>query len=98
MYRQFDGLFVSITLLMLLWTLSSGRVFRVGYISGSRRDSNISSYDRPGYQISGAISLAVTQINQHHPGKCCGFRSVAELVLRFRMCFKSRHSTSMNFH
>ena len=52
-----------------------GHVFRIGYISGSRRDNSKESnkesyyrtisYDRPGYQISGAISLAVDQINKH---------------------------------
>ncbi|OQV25888.1 Speract receptor [Hypsibius exemplaris] len=39
-----------------------------GYISGSRRDRE-TYYDRPGYQISGAISLAVNQINHHHPDR-----------------------------
>ncbi|GAU94364.1 hypothetical protein RvY_06150-2 [Ramazzottius varieornatus] len=57
--------------LFLSWSCivqkTQGRVFRIGYITGSRRDTVISSYDRPGYQISGAISLAVHQINQHHP-------------------------------
>ncbi|XP_055350580.1 receptor-type guanylate cyclase Gyc76C-like isoform X2 [Paramacrobiotus metropolitanus] len=48
--------------------LVNGKVFRLGYITGSKRyPGAISTYERPGYQISGAISLAVNGINQNHP-------------------------------
>jgi hypothetical protein len=48
---------------------TEAHVFRIGYISGSKRHKTMSAYERPGFQISGAISLAVDQINRHHPGK-----------------------------
>lgn len=63
---------------------AGGRVFRLGYISGSKRDN--AAYDRPGFTISGAISLAVDQINRHHPGKllrCICFWCVQNRVSRF---------------
>lgn len=38
--------------------------FTVGYITGSRRLPNNFYYDRPGTTISGAITIAVEEVNQ----------------------------------
>lgn len=47
-----------------------GETLTIGYITGGRRKSNVGpsdpafAYDRPGQAISGAISLAVNEINK----------------------------------
>ena len=41
--------------------------FLIGYISGSKRNANDVSYPRPGQTISGAISLAIEEINSKRP-------------------------------
>jgi len=45
-------------------------VFTLGYITGSRRRPWDKEYPRPGLQISGAISLALAELNASPiPGK-----------------------------
>lgn len=39
-------------------------VFTLGYITGSRRRPWDKEYPRPGLQISGAISLALAELNK----------------------------------
>ena len=41
--------------------------FLMGYLTGSQRQSGDEEYSRPGLQISGAISLAVHEINTFQP-------------------------------
>lgn len=41
--------------------------FLMGYLTGSRRVPQDIDYQRPGLMISGAISLAVQEINSHYP-------------------------------
>ncbi|XP_055337798.1 guanylate cyclase 32E-like [Paramacrobiotus metropolitanus] len=53
--------------LLFICEFVNGETFRIGYISGSKRLREFPTYNRPGYQISGAIALAVNQINEHHP-------------------------------
>ncbi|KAH8378938.1 hypothetical protein KR009_002164 [Drosophila setifemur] len=55
--------------LLLLCTLSQfcpahGEVFMLGYLTGSQRRPGNLDYHRPGLTISGAISLAVKQVNE----------------------------------
>lgn len=61
-------IFANVVVLGLFIPEALSDVFRIGYISGSKKIKHASAYGRPGYQISGAISLAVNQINEHHPG------------------------------
>ncbi|GIY89347.1 ANF_receptor domain-containing protein [Caerostris darwini] len=39
----------------------------MGYLTGSQRRPGNKGYPRPGLTISGAISLAVHEINKYHP-------------------------------
>lgn len=39
--------------------------FIIGYLTGSERRPSDVTYSRPGLQISGAISLAISEINDH---------------------------------
>ncbi|CAL1291490.1 unnamed protein product [Larinioides sclopetarius] len=39
----------------------------MGYLTGSQRRPGNKGYPRPGLTISGAISLAVDEINKYHP-------------------------------
>ena len=41
--------------------------FLMGYLTGSQRQPGDEEYSRPGLQISGAISLAVSEINSLQP-------------------------------
>lgn len=45
----------------------SSRNFTMGYLTGSQRRPGNKGYPRPGLTISGAISLAVDEINTLHP-------------------------------
>lgn len=47
--------------------IGCGEKFVLGYLTGSKRRQGDQSYARPGITISGAISLAVHQINSEHP-------------------------------
>ncbi|KAL0109405.1 hypothetical protein PUN28_014464 [Cardiocondyla obscurior] len=44
-------------------------IFTLGYITGSKRRSGDFEYQRPGYRISGAITLAVEEVNAGELGK-----------------------------
>lgn len=44
-----------------------GTTFTMGYLTGSERLPGNDDYPRPGLTISGAISLAVDEINQFQP-------------------------------
>ncbi|KAG8192571.1 hypothetical protein JTE90_015205 [Oedothorax gibbosus] len=59
------------TLWLLLQTLDivTCRNFTMGYLTGSQRRPGNKGYPRPGLTISGAISLAVDEINTLHPLK-----------------------------
>uniref|UniRef100_A0A182YC47 Guanylate cyclase n=1 Tax=Anopheles stephensi TaxID=30069 RepID=A0A182YC47_ANOST len=46
-----------------------GDVFTVGYLTGSQRRPGDRVYDRPGLQISGAITLAMTEVNDRYFSK-----------------------------
>ncbi|XP_014668348.1 PREDICTED: guanylate cyclase 32E-like isoform X2 [Priapulus caudatus] len=56
---------VIVRLLWLLWTAELLRAenFTIGYITGSARRPGNNEYNRPGLAISGAITLAVNEIN-----------------------------------
>lgn len=46
---------------------SNSEVIIVGYLTGSQRRPGDNVYPRLGQTISGAISYAIHEINQHHP-------------------------------
>jgi hypothetical protein len=50
-------------LALLALPLARGDVFTLGYLTGSQRRPGDQEYVRPGLSISGAISLAVTELN-----------------------------------
>lgn len=61
---------VAVLLLLLLKSpTSSSETFTIGYLTGSQRRPGDYEYPRPGLTISGAISLAVEQVNQGPLGK-----------------------------
>lgn len=53
-------------LLMSLMSITTGRsdTFTLGYLTGSQRLPGDQEYQRPGLTISGAISLAVDEVNR----------------------------------
>ena len=56
--------------LISLWLTSDvtrSEKFLMGYLTGSQRQPGDEEYSRPGLQISGAISLAVEEINVFQP-------------------------------
>lgn len=50
-------------LALLALPLARGDVFTLGYLTGSQRRRGDHEYVRPGLSISGAITLAVTELN-----------------------------------
>lgn len=60
-------LVASILLPILILTSSSSETILVGYLTGSQRKPGDNVYPRLGQTISGAISYAVHEVNQHHP-------------------------------
>lgn len=56
----------------------AGETVTVGYLTGSQRLPGDRTYRRPGLTISGALSLAVDEVNRHHP--LLGGRRLAFLV------------------
>jgi ABC-type branched-subunit amino acid transport system substrate-binding protein len=50
-------------LALLVLPLAGGDVFTLGYLTGSQRRPGDQEYVRPGLSISGAISLAVAELN-----------------------------------
>ncbi|XP_044015462.1 guanylate cyclase 32E-like isoform X2 [Aphidius gifuensis] len=47
----------------------NGETFTIGYITGSKRRPGNFEYQRPGFRISGAINLAVHEVNTGELGK-----------------------------
>ncbi|XP_017128461.1 speract receptor isoform X2 [Drosophila elegans] len=63
-----SGLLLLLRLLLILLALthfrpSHGEVFTLGYLTASQRSPGNLDYNRPGLTISGAISLAVEEVN-----------------------------------
>ncbi|XP_055593126.1 speract receptor isoform X2 [Uranotaenia lowii] len=58
-------MFVAIVVIILtsFTVMIGGDVFTVGYITGSQRRPGDREYARPGLQISGAITLAIEEVN-----------------------------------
>lgn len=58
-------MFVAIVVIILtsFTVMIGGDVFTVGYLTGSQRRPGDREYARPGLQISGAISLAMEEVN-----------------------------------
>ncbi|CAK9821911.1 Guanylate cyclase 32E [Anthophora retusa] len=54
---------------VLLDNGADGETFTLGYITGSKRRPGDLEYQRPGYRISGAISLAVEEVNAGELGR-----------------------------
>ncbi|GIY13447.1 ANF_receptor domain-containing protein [Caerostris darwini] len=50
-----------------LYGLCHGDTFTIGYLTGSERRPGNMDYHRPGLSISGAITMAVDEINRLHP-------------------------------
>lgn len=48
-------------------SLITCETFLIGYITGSQRKPGDEFYERPGQRISGAITLAVEEINRNKP-------------------------------
>ncbi len=60
---MWTGLLALVTLIARL-CFGSAREFTVGYLTGSRRLPGDLYYDRPGVTISGAITIAVEEVNE----------------------------------
>ena len=56
-------------LALLALPLAGGDVFTLGYLTGSQRRPGDHEYSRPGLSISGAISLAVQELNAGRLGE-----------------------------
>nr|XP_031850372.1 guanylate cyclase 32E [Nomia melanderi] len=54
---------------VLLVKSADAETFTLGYITGSKRRPGDFEYQRPGYRISGAISLAVEEVNAGELGR-----------------------------
>ncbi|RWS11161.1 guanylate cyclase 32E-like protein, partial [Dinothrombium tinctorium] len=52
---------------VIIESLVTCDVFKLGYLTGSQRKSGDQKYSRPGLAISGAINLAVHEINSYSP-------------------------------
>ncbi|XP_055533720.1 guanylate cyclase 32E isoform X2 [Wyeomyia smithii] len=61
-----ESMFVAIVVIVLtsFTVMIGGDVFTVGYITGSQRRPGDREYARPGLQISGAITLAMEEVNE----------------------------------
>lgn len=66
-----DYIFQPIEILFMICSMRVlivyGATFTMGYLTGSERLPGNDDYPRPGLTISGAISLAVDEINQFRP-------------------------------
>ncbi|XP_065215329.1 guanylate cyclase 32E [Planococcus citri] len=60
---MWTGLLALLTLITRLY-LAKGTEFTVGYLTGSQRRPEDITYNRPGATISGAITLAVEEVNE----------------------------------
>lgn len=47
----------------ICFKLTTSEIFKIGYVTGSQRRSGDLEYSRPGRTISGALSLAIAEIN-----------------------------------
>lgn len=64
-HLEWSSLFVTTLLaLTLLQVGVKGETFTLGYITGSKRRPNDFEYQRPGFRISGAITLAVEEVRK----------------------------------
>ncbi|GFT93917.1 ANF_receptor domain-containing protein [Nephila pilipes] len=61
------GLFLAFTLISFIYDSCHSETFTIGYLTGSERRHGNTDYHRPGLSISGAITLAVDEINRLHP-------------------------------
>lgn len=69
-HLKWSSLFVTTLLtLTLLQVGVKGKTFTLGYITGSKRRPNDFEYQRPGFRISGAITLAVEEVNAGELGR-----------------------------
>ncbi|KAF8763419.1 hypothetical protein HNY73_021606 [Argiope bruennichi] len=59
--------FVTLICSGILCGVCNGKTFTVAYLTGSERRPGNMDYHRPGLSISGAITLAVQEINNLHP-------------------------------
>lgn len=57
--------------------LEASKNYTIGYLTGSLRRPGNKGYPRPGLTISGAITLAVDEINNFHP-----IRNNTKLIFR----------------
>uniref|UniRef100_T1INP5 Receptor ligand binding region domain-containing protein n=1 Tax=Strigamia maritima TaxID=126957 RepID=T1INP5_STRMM len=64
-----DSLHLTFKLIFTLFIISCAKLplFLLGYITGSERRPNEHEYSRPGLSVSGAISLAIDEVNERHP-------------------------------
>lgn len=58
------NMWIFITITILLIRQSKAETFIIGYLTGSQRKPGDFEYSRPGLTISGAISLAVEEVNK----------------------------------
>lgn len=64
-HLEWSSLLVTTLLVIaLLQEGVKGETFTLGYITGSKRRPNDFEYQRPGYRISGAITLAVEEVRK----------------------------------
>lgn len=56
-----------VVLLVSIFPIAAPENYTMGYLTGSLRRPGNRGYPRPGLTISGAISLAVDEINTYHP-------------------------------
>lgn len=68
---KMDSIFQQIEIIFMICSVHVltvyGTTFTMGYLTGSERLPGNDDYPRPGLTISGAISLAVDEINQFRP-------------------------------
>ncbi|KAL3268654.1 hypothetical protein HHI36_007758 [Cryptolaemus montrouzieri] len=55
--------------LLFLIQYTSAEIFKIGYLTGSQRQLGDLEYSKPGRTISGAISLAVEEVNKGQLGR-----------------------------
>ena len=61
-------LFLMVIHVLLIDKGVDAETFTLGYITGSKRRDNDLEYQRPGFRISGAITLAVEEVNNRSFG------------------------------
>ena len=59
--------YICITILIFIIRLAAPEEFIIGYLTGSLRRPGNKGYPRPGLTISGAITLAVDEVNNYYP-------------------------------